>query len=278
MLALGRFHFLTILRKTGRGTFLSTDSYRELFLPKGQTPEFSEVGDKIEVFLYLNSNNEQVATTHKPYVTVGQMACLEVVSVNHLGAFLNWGLPKDLFSPFGQQQQKMQVGESHIVAVYQDNTERVAASSKLNRFVELESRSMKRGQKVQALIADTTDLGCKIIVNSKYWGILHHSDIIEPVKYGETITAYIKQVRSDGRLDIGLTPIDQKIRSLQSQIISFLKKNEGFYSINDKSSPQTIYQLFSVSKKNFKATLGLLYKKQIIQFEKDGIRLNNNME
>ncbi len=275
MVNVGQFNFLKIARKTARGTFLAAGSLGELFLPKGQTPEFCEAGDKIEVFVYKNSDNEYVATTKKPRVSVGEVACLEVVSENSVGAFLEWGLPKDLFAPFGQQSTPMKEGERHIVAVYKDNTGRIAASSKLNRFIKAETRNMKAGQKVKAIIGDKTDIGYKLIVNSIFWGVLHHSDVFQTLKYGQTTTAYVKKVRADGRLDMSLKEVggDNSQTSLQAQIINLLKKNDGFCPINDKTSPDKIYQTFSVSKKVFKSTIGKLYKNKLISIDKDGIRL-----
>ena len=172
MVNFGQYNFLKIVRKTGRGTFLAGGQHGELFLPKGQTPDFCEAGDKIEVFVYRNSDDEAVATTKKPRASVGEVACLEVISSNSVGAFLDWGLPKDLFAPFGQQSTPMKVGERHIVAVYQDNTGRIAASSKLNRFVKAETSGLKIGQKVKALVGDKTDLGFKLILNSGVYCIL----------------------------------------------------------------------------------------------------------
>lgn len=275
MVNFGQFNYLKIVRKTGRGTFLAAGNLGELFLPKGQTPDYCEVGDKIEVFVYRNSDDEAVATTKRPRACVGDVACLEVISVNSVGAFLDWGLPKDLFAPFGQQSTPMKVGERHIVAIYQDNTGRIAASSKLNRFVKAETSGVKVGQKVKVIVGDKTDLGLKMIINSKFWGVLHSSDIFQPLKYGQTTTAYIKKVRPDGRLDMTMKEMgsDDKNTSLQAKILTLLQKNQGFYPINDKTSPDVIYQTFAVSKKVFKSTLGKLYKNRQISIDKDGIRI-----
>jgi len=275
MVNFGQFNYLKIVRKSGRGTFLAAGNLGELFLPKGQTPEYCEAGDKIEVFVYRNSDDEAVATTKRPRASVGDVACLEVVSVNSVGAFLDWGLPKDLFAPFGQQSTPMKVGERHIVAVYQDNTGRIAASSKLNRFIKAETSGLKMGQKVKVIVGDRTDLGLKMIVDSKFWGVLHLSDIFQPLKYGQTTTVYIKKVRSDGRLDLTLKEMggDNSNTSLQARILTLLQKNNGFYPINDKTSPDVIYKTFAVSKKVFKSTLGKLYKNRKISIDKDGIRI-----
>jgi len=274
MINIGQYNFLKIARKTGRGTFLSGGSLGELFLPKSQTPEYCEAGDKIEVFVYRNSDDEAVATTKRPRASVGEVACLEVISTNSVGAFMEWGLPKDLFAPFGQQSTPMKVGERHIVAIYLDNTGRVAASSKLNRFVKAETSGYKSGQKVKAIIGDKTDLGYKLIVNACVWGLLHSSDVFQPLTYGRTTTAYVKKVRADGRLDMTLNEIkgDSSNTSLQSRILNLLKENDGFYPINDKTSPEIIYKTFAVSKKIFKSTIGKLFKNRQISIDKDGIR------
>jgi len=279
MINIGQHNFLKIVRKTGRGTFLSAEQHGELFLPKGQTPEYSEPGDKIEVFIYRNSDDEVVATTKKPRASVGEVACLEVISTNSVGAFLEWGLPKDLFAPFGQQATPMAVGERHIVAIYIDNTGRIAASSKLNRYIKAETSGFKSGQKVKAIIGDKTDLGYKLIINSKFWGLLHSSEVFQSLTYGRAMTAYVKKVRTDSRLDMSLneivisdTNVPSSNTSLQSRILNLLKENNGFYPINDKTSPEIIYKTFAVSKKVFKATLGKLYKNRQISIDKDGIR------
>jgi predicted RNA-binding protein (virulence factor B family) len=275
MVSFGQYNFLKIVRKTGRGTFLAGGQLGELFLPKGQTPDFCEAGDKIEVFVYRNSDDEAVATTKKPRAAVGEIACLQVVSCNDVGAFLDWGLPKDLFAPFGQQSTPMKTGERHIVAIYTDNTGRIAASSKLNRFVKAETHGVKTGQKVKVIVGDKTDIGYKMIVNSKFWGVLHKSDVIQPLKYGNALTAYVKNVRPDGRLDMTLTEMGGEKRdgSLQATIIKLLQDNDGFYPINDKTAPDVIYQKFAVSKKVFKAAIGKLYKNRKITFDGNGIRL-----
>ncbi len=275
MVNIGQYNFLKIARKTARGTFLAAGHLGELFLPKGQTPEYCEAGDKIEVFVYRNSDDEAVATTKKPRASVGDVACLEVISCNSVGAFLDWGLPKDLFAPFGQQSTPMTVGERHIVAVYQDNTGRIAASSKLNRFVKAETSGLKVGQKVKVIIGDKTDLGYKMIVNSRFWGVLHRSDIFQPLKYGQTTTAYIKKIRPDSRLDMTMQEMDgdNSNTSLQSRILNLLKDNDGFCPVNDKTSSEIIYKTFAVSKKIFKSTIGKLYKNRQITIDKDGIRL-----
>ena len=226
------------------------------------------------MFLYHDSHDELVATTKKPRVEVGGVACLKVVSVNQVGAFLDWGLPKDLFVPFGQQQQRMAEGEFHIVHVYEDNTGRVCGSSKLNQVIKPESTGLKNGEEVDLLVGDETDLGYKMIVNRRFWGVLHNEDIFRELKYGQHLKGFIKKLRNDKKLDITLKkPGYSTNDSLADKIIKKLEDNNGFSSLNDKSEPELIYQEFGVSKKVFKAEIGSLYKQRKIIIKKDGIRL-----
>jgi len=274
MIKIGQFNFLKISQKTSRGTFLQAGPFGTVFLPAAQTPSFCEVGDKIQVFLYRDSNDEVVATTKKPRVEVGGVACLKVVSTSTVGAFLDWGLPKDLFVPFGEQSQRMQEGESYIVRVYEDNTGRICASSKLNKFVKAETKGLAAGQQVNLIVGDKTDLGHKVIINQLYWGVLHHDDIFRELRVGQNLKGYIKKVRPDNRVDVSLKqPGFSDNESLSSKILKKIKAADGALKINDKSPPEIIYKEFGVSKKVFKATLGTLYKQRKIIIEKDGLRL-----
>ncbi|MCW8876176.1 MAG: S1-like domain-containing RNA-binding protein [Kangiellaceae bacterium] len=274
MAKIGQFNFLKILQKTARGTFLHGGNFGQVFLPAAQTPKHCEAGDKIQVFLYRDSHDEVVATTKRPRVELGGVACLKVVSVSQVGAFLDWGLPKDLFVPFGQQTQRMAVGEFHIVHVYEDNTGRVCASTKLNQVIKAESNGLKNGDAVNLVVGDETDLGYKMIVNKKFWGVLHNEDIFRELRYGQSLKGFVKKVRQDKKLDITLKqPGYSKNESLAEKIIQKLEANRGHSSLNDKSPPELIYQEFGVSKKVFKAELGALYKQRKIVIEKSGIRL-----
>ena len=275
MAKIGQFNFLKIIRKTARGTFLDAGKDGQVFLPAKLTPSHCEAGDKIQVFLYHDSNDELIATTQKPRVEVGGVACLKVVSVNQIGAFLDWGLPKDLFVPYGQQQQKMGEGEFHIVHVYEDNTGRVCGSSKLNQKIKPESHGLNTGDEVHLMVGDETDLGKKMIVNGKFWGVLHHDEIFRELKYGQSLKGYIKKLRSDNKLDITLKkPGYSSGDALAEKIIKHLEDNNGHSSLNDKSAPEQIYQTFGVSKKVFKAEIGALYKQRKIVIKKDGIYLS----
>jgi uncharacterized protein len=257
MIKIGQFNFLKICQKSSRGMLLFAGEFGQVFLPAAQVPSHCEVGDKIQVFLYRDIHDEVVATTKKPRVEVGGIACLKVITVNQVGAFLDWGLPKDLFAPFGEQIKK------------------ISASSKLNKFIKAESQGLETGQEVNLIVGDKSDLGFKMIVNQSYWGVLHDSDVFRELRYGQSLRGFIKNVRADKRLDITLKqPGYVQDESLEKKIVDALKANQGFSPVNDKSAPELIYKLFGVSKKVFKAEIGSLYKQRIIVIEKDGIRLN----
>ncbi len=277
MIKIGQFNFLSITQKSSRGVLLNAHKLGLVFLPEKELPRYSEIGDKVQVFLYYNSSDELVATTKRPRIEIGGIACLKVLSVNHIGAFLDWGLPKDLFVPFAEQSQKMQVDKFYTVKAYEDNTGRVCASSKLNKFVKQETQGFKAGQAVNLIVDDETDIGCKMIVNQAFWGVLHHSDIFRELRYGQSLKGFIKKVRQDNRIDISLkAPGHTEDQSLTKKILQHIQVEEGFSQINDKSPPELIYKTFGVSKKVFKAELGKLYKQKKILIEKGGIRLAEN--
>lgn len=274
MIKIGQFNFLKISQKTSRGTFLHAGPYGMVFLPAKQTPAHCEIGDRIQVFLYRDTHDDVVATTTKPRVEVGGIACLKVVQTGSIGAFLDWGLPKDLFVPFGEQSKPMEVGERHIVRVYEDNSGRICGSSKLNKSVKAETEGLSVGLQVSVIVGDKTELGYKMIVNQSFWGLLHNSDVFRELRYGQTLKGFIKKIRNDKRVDISLKqPGFVQNESLAEKILARIKTDGGFTSINDKSAPELIYKEFSVSKKVFKAELGILYKQRKILIEKEGIRL-----
>jgi uncharacterized protein len=282
MFKIGQFNFLQITQKTSKGAFFQAGELGMVFLPANQTPEYCEVGDKVQVFLYRDSRNDIRGTTKRPRIEVGGVACLKVISTSTVGAFLDWGLPKDLFVPFGEQMKPMAVDESHIVRAYEDNTGRICASSKLNKSIKPETYGLKTGMQVNCIVGDKSDLGYKIIVNQKFWGVLHNSDVFRELKYGQSVKGFIKNLRADTRIDITLSEPkagfgteagEVQASSLTSKILAKVKAGDGFMPINDKSSPEIIYREFSVSKKVFKAALGNLYKKRQITIEKDGVRL-----
>jgi predicted RNA-binding protein (virulence factor B family) len=202
------------------------------------------------------------------------VAWLKVVSINYIGAFLDWGLPKNLLVPFSEQHHEMEVGKSYLVKLFLDDKGRIAATTKLDEWLEEESVDFKPGQKVSLIIADKTDLGYKAVVNNSHWGLLYKNEVFQPLRKGQKLEGYIKQIRDDKKIDLMLhEPGYGKVESLTDKILSRLKQNDGYLNLSDKSPPEAIYEAFGVSKKVFKQAIGALYKKQLIRIETDGIRL-----
>lgn len=205
---------------------------------------------------------------------IGDFACLEVAAIENVGAFLDWGLPKDLFLPFAEQTYPIRVGDKVIVYIYVDNTDRIAASMKLDRNLNKTPAPYEAGQNVKIMIADRTDLGYKAIIEGKHWGLLHKNDVFKNLYYGDELTAMIKHIREDGKIDLSfLKTGHQAGDDIAPKILEMLKDKGGFLEITDKTPPETIYNLFGVSKKKYKIALGGLYKKRLIQVEDAGIRL-----
>lgn len=275
MIEVGKYHTLTIVKSVDFGLYLDGGESGEILLPKRYIPEGVEVGDTIEVFLYLDSEGRPIATNLKPYIIVGEFAYLKVSHVDANGAFLDWGLMKDLFVPFKEQKVPMIVGESYVVYAYIDKvTERVVASSKVDKFLENSDVPFKEGDEVSILVYQRTDLGYKAIINGKYSGLLYNNEIHKPLKVGDSGVAYVKQIRPDFKIDLILRkPQSENVGDVTGLILQKLKESSGLLPIGDKSSPEEIYQLFGVSKKVFKKAVGDLYKKRIIGIEENGIRL-----
>jgi len=196
------------------------------------------------------------------------------VSLNYVGAFLDWGLPKDLLVPFSEQHHEMEVGKSYLVKVFLDDKNRIAATTKIDRFITDESVDFEAGQKVSLIIADKTELGFKAIVNNTHWGLLYQNELFQLLKRGQKLDGYIKQIRDDGKIDLILyQPGYGKVVSLTDNILNKLKQNNGTLMLSDKSPPEAIYAAFGVSKKVFKQAIGALYKKKLITIDKNGIKL-----
>jgi predicted RNA-binding protein (virulence factor B family) len=222
-----------------------------------------------------DSEDRLTATTLRPLAMVGEFACLHVASVTRIGAFLDWGLPKDLFVPFREQKVELFEGQSVVVRIYLDEASgRLAASSKLDKFLDRAPANYKTGEKVKLLICDKTDLGYKAIVNGRHWGILFYNEVFQPVERGQRLDGFIKQVRSDGKIDLCLhKPGFEKVTDLTDVILNHIKAQGGFMPVTDKSPPDEIYSLFGVSKKTYKQAIGALYKKRLITFEDSGTKL-----
>ena len=272
---LGKYNQLEVVKEVDFGVYLNGDEDGEILLPKRYVPEGTKPGDILNVFIYLDMEERLVATTLQPYVQVGEFACLEVAWVNQFGAFLNWGLMKDLFVPFREQKMKMQKGKRYVVYVHLDEESyRIVASAKVEHFLSTEKPDYQPGQEVEVLVWQRTELGYKVIVENKFSGMLYHNEIFQPLEVGMRLTAFIKQVRPDGKIDLVLQKADaRKVDDFSEVLWQYIKDNDGFTPLNDKTDAEVIYHTFGVSKKTFKKAVGDLYKKRRIVLEEDGIHL-----
>ena len=274
MLNIGKINRLNVVKQQGANIYLDSGTSGKVLLADKKLPENCQVGDTLEVFVYVDSEGHLAATTQTPLAQVDEIAWLKVVSLNYVGAFLDWGLPKDLLVPFSEQHHEMEVGKSYLVKVFLDDKNRIAATTKIDRFITDESADLEAGQKVSLIIADKTELGVKAIVNNTYWGMLYQNELFRPVRKGQKLDGYIKQIREDHKIDLSLhQPGYGKVVSLTDAILNKLKENDGVLMLSDKSPPEAIYATFGVSKKVFKQAIGALYKKKLITLDKKGIRL-----
>lgn len=272
---LGKFNRLEVVKQVDFGMYLDGGDEGEILLPARYVPEGCEVGDWLNVFLYLDNEERLIATTLTPLVQVGRFACLEVAWVNEYGAFLNWGLMKDLFVPFSEQKMKMEVGRKYIVHAHLDEESyRIVASAKVDRYLSKEQPEYQPGDEVDILIWQKTDLGFKAIIENRFSGLLYDSEIFRTLRMGDTLTAFIKQVREDGKIDLVLQkPGLAKVGDFSKTLLQYLKDQGGKSPLNDKSAAEEIYDLFGVSKKTFKKAVGDLYKKRLIELTADGMVL-----
>lgn len=275
MVEIGKINTLEVVRETDNGLYLDGEELGEILMPKKFVTDEVKIAGWADVFVYTDSEDRLVATTEKPYAKVGEFALMKVVAVSRFGAFLDWGLPKDLLVPFREQKADMLEGRSYIVYVFLDlQTKRIAASAKLDKFLDNTPPDYKMGDEVRVLIADETELGYKAIVNDEHWGMLYKNQVFKPLAIGQKMAAYIHKVRDDEKIDLLLEkPGYEKVDAISEKIIQVLKENRGFLAVSDKTSPEMIQAMFGISKKNFKKAIGGLYKKRIINFDSDGIRL-----
>ena len=272
---LGKFNKLEVVKEVDFGMYLDGGEEGEILLPSRYVPEGYKVGDELDVFIYLDNEERLVATTLTPLAQVGQFACLEVAWVNQYGAFLDWGLMKDLFVPFREQKMKMQVGKNYVVHVHlDDESYRIVASAKVDRYLSKELPPYRPGQEVDILIWQKTDLGFKAIIENLYGGLLYESEVFRPLRTGMTLKAYVKQVRADGKIDLMLQkPGVGKIDDFAATLLKYIREQGGSTPLNDKSPAEEIYAVFGVSKKTFKKAVGDLYKKHLVVLEENGIRM-----
>lgn len=258
------------------GMYLDGEDLGEILLPNRYIPENCRINDNIDVFIYFDSEDRIIATTQKPFAQVGETAWLKVVDVTDVGAFLDWGLAKDLLVPYSEQREPMKKDRFYLVYVYLDTeTQLIAASSRLENFIAKQSVALFDGQAVDLMLADQTDLGYKAIINHSVWGVLYQSEIFQELTIGQKISGWVKKVREDGKIDLCLQkPGYEKVPDFAEQIIQKIAAHGGYMEITDKSGPEEISEIFGVSKKTFKKAIGALYKARRITLEKDGIALS----
>ncbi len=272
---IGKINELKVVKEVDFGVYLDGGEYGEILMPKRYVPNDCKLEDVINAFVYRDSEDRLIATTEMPKAMVGDFAFLEATSVTTVGAFLDWGLPKDLLVPYREQGQKMVKGKQYVVYIYLDNeSERIVASSKIDRFLDNLPPEYNENQPVGLFIVGKTEIGYRAIINNAHTGMLYKNEVFQPIKQGQQLKGFIKKVREDEKIDLCIEkPGFEKQDTLSETILDYLKQNEGFLELTDKSKPEKIYTLFNSSKKNFKKAVGALYKKKMILIEKDGIRL-----
>ncbi|WP_321515598.1 S1-like domain-containing RNA-binding protein [Marinifilum fragile] len=276
MSIIGQYAELKVAKLVDFGVFLEGEDEALILLPNQYVPPKTQLDDKIKVFIYRDSEDRIIATTLKPKAIVGEFAVLKVKSVTNVGAFLDWGLAKDLLVPFSEQRDKMQVDLSYLVYIYLDNaTGRIVATAKIERIIRDNEVSYNEGDEVDILVGKRSELGFQVLINDDALGMIYKNEVFGHLKIGDKRKAYIKKVRRDGKIDVSLQQqgyVNEVPKSGQ-QILDLLKEEEGFLPLNDKSSPEDIYYTLKMSKKNFKKAIGLLYKQKLITIEDTGIYL-----
>lgn len=275
MAMIGRFNTLEVVKEVKFGVYLDGEELGEILLPQRYVPDNTAIGDSLKVFIYRDSDDFLIATTETPKAQVGDFACLKVVDLNRIGAFFDWGLPKDLLVPFSEQKKTVEKDQEQIVYIYLDQeTDRIAGTTKLNKFLDNYPHSYEKGQQVDLIIEDHTHIGYKAIINGQHWGVVYDSDVFKPIRYGQRMKGFIKLVRPDGKINLSLQQLGYgKTDDLTKRILRLLEEHDGYIAANDKTSPELIKKLFSCSKKAFKLSIGRLYKERTIAIEERGIRL-----
>lgn len=274
MLQIGVYHTLKIDRETKVGLFL-TNGKDDVLLPNKYVPNDFTIGDDLTVFVYLDHEERPVATTLKPFISLNSFAVLKVSYINKFGAFLNWGMEKDLFAPFKEQARPMEKDKRYIVTMYLDKqTGRLAASSKINQFLDKEPLDVEVGQEVDLMVSHITEIGINVIINGKFRGLAYQNEVFETVSPGYKTKGYIKTIRPDGKIDVsfqkqGFEAIDDSAQ----QVLEALKQNDGVLRLNDNSHPEEIKSVMKMSKKTFKKAIGSLYKQKLIDINNEGIQL-----
>jgi predicted RNA-binding protein (virulence factor B family) len=272
MIKVGEFNTLRVIRAVDFGVFLD-DGNEGILLPKRFVPAGLSIGDEVEVFVYHDSEDRLIATTQKPFGTVGDIVALKVVSATQQGAFLDWGLMKDLFVPKSKQLSTMRVGGTYIVQIYIDEqTGRVTATEKIEYLLSNEHLDVKEKDPVDLLVYKRTDIGYLCIINGKHTGVLHFSDIYQNIQVGDRLTGYIRKIREENKIDLALGERGyQRVTGEAGKILDLLNQHGGFLPYHDKSDPEDIYDNLGMSKKAFKMAIGNLFKQQLIRIKENGI-------
>ncbi|MFT7128032.1 MAG: putative RNA-binding protein (virulence factor B family) [Gammaproteobacteria bacterium] len=275
MVNIGRPNKLKVIKKVDAGVYLSGDAYGQILLPRRYVPPDAEVGSELDVFVYWDSENRLAATTETPLAMVGEFAWLKVLSIDNVGAFLDWGLAKDLLLPYSEHKYQPEVGKRVMVYLFlDDQTERIAATTRIEKFLSEEATNFTEGQEVSLLITDNTELGYKAIVDNSHWGVLYSNELFENLSKGQYLRGYIKKIRADKKIDLTLYQHGhEKIAELSEQIVRKLIEHDGVLMLTDKSPPESIYSIFKVSKKAYKKAVGILYKQRRIVIEPGCVRL-----
>ncbi len=274
MLQIGVYHTLKIDRETKVGLFL-TNGKDDVLLPNKYVPSEFEIGEDLTVFVYLDHEERPVATTIKPLISLNSFAVLKVNYINKFGAFLNWGMEKDLFVPFKEQARPMEKDKRYIVTMYLDKqTGRLAASSKINQFLDKEPLDIEVGQEVDLMVSHITEIGINVIINGKFRGLAYQNEVFETVSPGYKTKGYIKTIRPDGKIDVSFQKLGfEAIDDFAQQVLDALNQNDGVLRLNDNSHPEEIKSVLKMSKKTFKKAIGSLYKQKLIDINNEGIQL-----
>lgn len=275
MITLGEYNLLRIDRILDQGAYLVDEEENDVLLPNKYMAENAEVDDEVEVFVYNDSEDRLIATNLTPKFTLNEFAFLQVKDVNRFGAFLDWGLEKEILVPFSEQNQRMEIDRWYIVRLLLDEkTNRLVASNKLNKFIETDHITVEEGEEVDLLVSEKTDLGYKVIIEDVHQGLVYANEVFRELNVGETLKGYVKNIREDGKIDISLQKQGYgNVEPNAIKILERLKEKEGFLALTDKSQPEDIYAQLEMSKKTFKKAIGGLYKRKLIRMTEEGIYL-----
>jgi predicted RNA-binding protein (virulence factor B family) len=274
MIEVGKYNELEVIKQMDFGIYLG-DGTAEILMPSKWVPNGTKIGDVMNVFIFRDSEGRLIATTIKPYAISGEFAFLEVQEVNNTGAFLDWGMEKNLLVPFREQIGKLEEGKSYVVFVYvDDQTDRIVASAKLNKFIEKDHVELQSGDIVDLLIFSETDKGLNAIINNTYIGLIYRNEIYDNLRIGDRVKGYVKQVREDNKIDLSLQKSGfELVDDVKWKILNLLKQKNGFLPLNDNSSPEEIKSVLQISKKAFKKAIGALYRERLVNLTEKGVEL-----